>query len=47
MFLLRKELNMKHQEIANLLKRRIITTIMHGVEKINKLLVKDEFLKRG
>ncbi len=46
MFLLRKELNMKHQEIANLLKRKDHTTIMHGVEKINKLLVKDEFFKK-
>ena len=46
MFLLRRELNMKHQEIANLLKRKDHTTIMHGVEKINKLLVKDEFFKK-
>lgn len=46
MFLLRRELNMKHQEIANLLKRRDHTTIMHGVEKINKMLVKDEFFKK-
>jgi len=46
MFLLRRELNMKHQEIASLLKRKDHTTIMHGVEKINKLLVKDEFFKK-
>lgn len=46
MFLLRRELNMKHQEIANLLKRRDHTTIMHGVEKINKMLVKDDFFKK-
>lgn len=46
MFLLRRELDMKHQDIATFLKRKDHTTVMHGVEKINKRLIKDEFFKK-
>jgi chromosomal replication initiator protein len=47
MYLLRRELGLKHQEIATFLKRRDHTTILYGVEKIDKLIldnprVKDE-----
>lgn len=46
MYLLRKELNMKLEEIARHLKRKDHTTIIYGVGKINHLLLKDPSLKQ-
>lgn len=45
MYLLRKELKMKFEEIAYLLKRKDHTTIMHGVEKVSKQIIKDPTIK--
>ena len=42
MFLLKHELGLTHMEIGNLLGGRDHTTIMHGVEKIKKLVDKQE-----
>jgi chromosomal replication initiation ATPase DnaA len=39
-------LNLKHTEIAELLKKRDHTTIMHGVEKITNMLIKDTVFKQ-
>jgi len=46
MYLLRHELGMKHQEIAGLLKRRDHTTVMHGVQKVERLLVKNPLFSK-
>lgn len=46
MYLLRQELKLKFEEIAYHLKRKDHTTIMHGVEKINRLIIKDPLLKQ-
>lgn len=46
MFILRKELGLKLEEIAYLLKRKDHTTIMHGVEKIEGLVIKDPLFKQ-
>lgn len=46
MYILRKELNMKLEEIAALLKRKDHTTIIHGVEKINTAMIKNPLLKQ-
>ncbi|MEI6533009.1 MAG: chromosomal replication initiator protein DnaA [Candidatus Roizmanbacteria bacterium] len=46
MYLLRRELKMKFDEIAYSLKRKDHTTIMHGVEKITAMLVKNPLLKQ-
>lgn len=46
MFLLRKELSLKLEHIAYFLKRKDHTTIIHGVEKIQKLLIRDASLKQ-
>ncbi|MEX1052675.1 MAG: chromosomal replication initiator protein DnaA [Patescibacteria group bacterium] len=46
MFLLRKELGLKFEEIAYMLKRKDHTTIMYGVEKINSVLIKDAVFKQ-
>lgn len=46
MYLLRTELGLKHAEIAYLLKRKDHTTIIHGVGKINRLLIKDPVFKQ-
>lgn len=46
MFLLRKELGLKYDEVAFHLKRKDHTTIMHGVEKITRMLARDEGLKQ-
>ncbi len=46
MFFLRQELKMKYEEIAFLLKRKDHTTIIHGVEKISSLLIKNPLLKK-
>lgn len=45
MYILRNELRLKHQEIAEILKRKDHTTIMHGVEKIERMVVKDSTFK--
>ncbi len=45
MYLLRRELRMKFEEIAAVLKRKDHTTIMHGVDKINRLVLKNPLLK--
>ncbi|NTU46896.1 chromosomal replication initiator protein DnaA [Candidatus Roizmanbacteria bacterium] len=45
MFLMRRELKLKFEEIASILKRKDHTTIMHGVEKINGLIMKDGNLR--
>lgn len=45
MYILRNELGLKHQEIAELLKRKDHTTIMHGVDKINRMVLKDPTFK--
>lgn len=46
MYLLREELKLKFEEIARVLHRRDHTTIMHGVEKISRLCIKDPLLKQ-
>jgi chromosomal replication initiator protein len=46
MYILRKELKMKLEDIADLLRRKDHTTIMHGVDKVNRLLMKDPILKQ-
>jgi len=46
MYLLRKELGLKFEEIAYILKRKDHTTIMHGVEKISSIVIKDSFFKQ-
>ena len=46
MYLLRKELGLKYEEIAYLLKRKDHTTIMYGVEKISSLMIKDVVFKQ-
>lgn len=45
MYLLRTQLRLKHVEIAYQLKRKDHTTIIHGVDKIQRLLVKDSVFK--
>ncbi|MFA5136043.1 MAG: chromosomal replication initiator protein DnaA [Patescibacteria group bacterium] len=45
MFLLRRDLRMKYDEIARLLKRRDHTTILHGSEKISRLLIENPAFK--
>jgi chromosomal replication initiator protein len=46
MFLLRKELGLKYEEIAYMLKRKDHTTILYGVEKISSILIKDAVFKQ-
>lgn len=46
MFILRQELKLKLEEIAFLLKRKDHTTVIHAVEKINGLLIKDSLIKK-
>jgi chromosomal replication initiator protein len=38
MYILKKELSMTHVEIGNMLGGRDHTTVMHGVDKISKLV---------
>jgi chromosomal replication initiator protein len=45
MYLLRRELGLKHQEIASFLKRRDHTTILYGVEKVDKLMLDNPRVK--
>ena len=42
MYVLKKKLNLPYAEIGNMLGGRDHTTIIHGVEKIEKLLVNRE-----
>lgn len=46
MFLLRRELHLKYEEIAYILKRKDHTTIMHGSEKIGNMLIKNPAFKQ-
>lgn len=46
MYLLRKDLKLKLEEIAYILKKKDHTTIIHGVEKVEKLLLKDATFKQ-
>ncbi len=46
MFLLRNEFRLKYEEIAHLLRKRDHTTVMHGVEKIERILIKDAVFKQ-
>jgi len=46
MYLLRKELRLKLDEIAYLLKRKDHTTVIHGVNKITNLIIKDTSIKQ-
>ncbi len=46
MFLLRRELGMKYEQIAYLLKRKDHTTVIHGFEKVNGLMARNDYFKR-
>lgn len=46
MYLLRNELKLKLEEVAYLLKRKDHTTIMHGVEKVTRSIMKDPVFKQ-
>ncbi len=46
MYLLRKELKMKYEEIAFYLKRKDHTTVLHAVEKIERLIMKNPSIKQ-
>lgn len=45
MYLLRNLINLKYEEIAFLLKKKDHTTIIHGVDKITRLLLKNPQIK--
>ena len=47
MYILRNRLKMKYEDIGNFLKKKDHTTIMHGVEKITKLVVDDQKLREN
>ncbi|MGB9882950.1 MAG: chromosomal replication initiator protein DnaA [Microgenomates group bacterium] len=46
MYLLRQELNLKLKEIADLLKRKDHTTVLHACEKISSMLMRDQNFKK-
>lgn len=46
MFLMRKQLGLKLEEIAHYLKRKDHTTVLHAYEKISQLIMKDENFKK-
>ncbi len=46
MFLLRKELGIKQEEVAFLLRRKDHTTVIHAVEKISRLIAKDPVFRQ-
>lgn len=46
MYLLRNELKLKLEEIAYLLKRKDHTTVIHGVEKVTRQMMKDPEFKQ-
>lgn len=45
MYILREHLKMKQEEIARFLKRKDHTTIIHGVEKIRQMILKNPLIK--
>lgn len=45
MFLLRRELKLKYEEIAYMIKRKDHTTVLHGENKIKSLLINNPVLK--
>ena len=45
MYVLRENLKMKQEEIARFLKRKDHTTIIHGVEKIRQIILKNPLIK--
>ena len=45
MYILREYLKMKQEEIARLLKRKDHTTVIHGVEKVRQLILKNPLIK--
>lgn len=45
MYLLRTQLKLKLEEIADILKRKDHTTVIHGIDKITRMLAKDEKFK--
>lgn len=46
MFLLRKHLGLKLEQIAFFLNKKDHTTVIHGIKKIERLLIKDPLLKQ-
>lgn len=46
MYILRNKLRLKQTEIARLLRRKDHTTVIHAVEKISRLVTKDQYLKQ-
>lgn len=46
MYLFRKKLNLKYDEIAYLLNKKDHTTILHGVDKISSLVLRDQNFKQ-
>ena len=46
MYLLRKELGIKYEEVAFLLKRKDHTTVLHAFNKINRLIAKDTVFRQ-
>lgn len=46
MFILRQEFKLKLEEVAFMLKRKDHTTVIHATKKINRLLMKDDLLKK-
>ncbi len=46
MFLMRKQLGLKLEDIAYYLKRKDHTTVLHAYEKISQLIMKDESFKK-
>jgi chromosomal replication initiator protein len=46
MYILRKELRLKLEEIADILRKKDHTTVMHGVDKIERKLLKDPVFKQ-
>jgi len=45
MYILRNQLKMKQEEIAFFLNKKDHTTVIHAVEKINRLILRDPTLK--
>jgi chromosomal replication initiator protein len=46
MFILREELRLKLEEVAMILKRKDHTTVIHGIEKVRRMLAKDQYFKQ-
>ncbi len=45
MYLIRHELNMNYEDIAHLLNRKDHTTVMHGYDKVQNMIMKDQNFK--